>query len=253
MEKMRLSGHYLEHYDEELEGVRNRVLAMGGLVEKQIADAIAALGDNDIYLAEQVVKQDARVNGFEVMIDEHCSQILARHQPTASDLRFVIAVIKTITDLERIGDQAKHIASMALHLAEKDRPKNGYSDVLALGEQALHLVHDALDAFARMDVGTALQVVREDVNVDRAYESIVRQHITFMMEDPRTITRALDVIWALRSIERIGDHARNMCEYVIYLVKGKDVRHVTLEEMQQAVLGEGHTLENPENTPDPKN
>ncbi|WP_018232601.1 phosphate signaling complex protein PhoU [Thioalkalivibrio thiocyanodenitrificans] len=237
MEKNRLGGHYLEKYDEELEAIRNRVLSMGGLVESQISGAIGALGSGDIALAESVVQDDVKVNGFEVAIDERCSQILARHQPAASDLRFVIAVIKTITDLERIGDQAERVARMALQLAQKDRPRNQYADVVALGERVLAMVHGALDAFARMDVEAAVAVARSDVAVDNDYESIMRQSITFMMEDPRTISRAMDVIWAIRALERIGDHARNMCEYVIYLVRGKDVRHISLDEMEEVARG----------------
>lgn len=237
MDKSRLGGHYLEKYDEELEAIRNRVLSMGGLVENQISDAINALGSGDIRLAEEVVQNDSRVNGFEVAIDEQCSQILARHQPAASDLRFVIAVIKTITDLERIGDQAERVARMALQLARKDRPKNQYSDVVALGERVLAMVHGALDAFARMDVEVAVAVARSDTAVDNDYEAIMRQSITFMMEDPRTISRVMDVVWSIRALERIGDHARNMCEYVVYLVKGKDVRHVSIDQMEEAALG----------------
>ncbi|SEP87979.1 phosphate transport system protein [Ectothiorhodospira magna] len=238
MDKNKLGGHYLEKYNEELETLRNRVLAMGGLVEAQVTDAVNALVSADVRLADQVIKNDARVNSLEVIIDEQCAEILARHQPAASDLRFIISIVKTITDLERIGDQAEKVARMAVHLAEKDRPKNQYADIQSLGERVARLVHEALDAFARMDVEVALSVAREDANVDREYESVMRQHITYMMEDPRTITRALDVIWALRALERIGDHARNMCEYVIYLVKGKDVRHVSLEEMERAARGE---------------
>lgn len=238
MDKNKLGGHYLEKYNEELETLRNRVLAMGGLVESQVIDAVNALVAADVRLADQVIKNDARVNSLEVIIDEQCAEILARHQPAASDLRFIISIVKTITDLERIGDQAEKVARMAVHLAEKDRPKNQYADVHSLGERVARLVHEALDAFARMDVEVALAVAREDAHVDREYESVMRQHITYMMEDPRTITRALDVIWALRALERIGDHARNMCEYVIYLVKGKDVRHVSLEEMELAARGE---------------
>jgi phosphate transport system protein len=237
MDNKRLGGHYLEKYDEELEAIRNRVLSMGGLVEEQIGNAIRALGGGDVGLAEEVMQNDMRVNAFEVGIDEQCSQILARHQPAASDLRFVIAVIKTITDLERIGDQAERVARMALQLARKDRPKNQYSDVVSLGERVLAMVHGALDAFARMDVEAAVAVARSDVAVDNDYESIMRQSITFMMEDPRTISRVMDVIWAIRALERIGDHARNMCEYIIYLVKGKDVRHIGLDQMEEAALG----------------
>ncbi|ACL73724.1 phosphate uptake regulator, PhoU [Thioalkalivibrio sulfidiphilus HL-EbGr7] len=237
MEKTRLGGHYLEKYDEELESVRNRVLSMGGLVEEQISNAILALGSGDAKLAEEVMANDMKVNGFEVAIDEQCSQILARHQPAATDLRFLLAVIKTITDLERIGDQAERVARMAIHLAEKDRPKNQYADVVALGERVLKMVHEALDAFARMDVGAAVAVARSDAAVDNDYEAIMRQSITFMMEDPRTISRAMDVIWAIRALERIGDHSRNMCEYVVYLVKGKDVRHISIDQMEEAALG----------------
>ncbi|MFP4079091.1 MAG: phosphate signaling complex protein PhoU [Ectothiorhodospira sp.] len=235
MDENRLGGHYLQKYNEELETLRNRVLSMGGLVESQVANAVSALATADLALADDVIQNDVRVNSLEVAIDEHCSEILARHQPTASDLRFIISIIKTITDLERIGDQAEKVARMAVHLAEKDRPRNQYADVRALGEKVTRLVHDALDAFARMDVDTAVNTVREDVSVDRDYETVMRQHITFMMEDPRTISRALDVIWAIRALERIGDHARNMCEYVIYLVRGKDVRHITLDELERAV------------------
>ena len=237
MDKTRLGGHYLEKYDEELESVRNRVLSMGGLVEEQISNAILALGSGDAKLAEEVMANDMKVNGFEVAIDEQCSQILARHQPAATDLRFLLAVIKTITDLERIGDQAERVARMAIHLAEKDRPKNQYADVVALGERVLKMVHEALDAFARMDVGEVVAVARSDAAVDNDYEAIMRQSITFMMEDPRTISRAMDVIWAIRALERIGDHSRNMCEYVVYLVKGKDVRHISIDQMEEAALG----------------
>lgn len=237
MEKSRLGGHYLEKYDEELEAIRNRVLSMGGLVETQIRDALHALASADTALAEEVMQNDMKVNGFEVAIDEQCSQVLARHQPAASDLRFVIAVIKTITDLERIGDQAERVARMALQLAQKDRPKNQYADVVALGERVMAMVHGALDAFARMDVEAAVAVARSDAAVDTDYEAIMRQSITFMMEDPRTISRAMDVIWAIRALERIGDHARNMCEYVVYLVKGKDVRHISIDQMEEAALG----------------
>ncbi|MFW5454393.1 phosphate signaling complex protein PhoU [Thioalkalivibrio sulfidiphilus] len=237
MDKTRLGGHYLEKYDEELESVRHRVLSMGGLVEEQISNAILALGSGDAKLAEEVMANDMKVNGFEVAIDEQCSQILARHQPAATDLRFLLAVIKTITDLERIGDQAERVARMAIHLAEKDRPKNQYADVVALGERVLKMVHEALDAFARMDVGAAVAVARSDAAVDNDYEAIMRQSITFMMEDPRTISRAMDVIWAIRALERIGDHSRNMCEYVVYLVKGKDVRHISIDQMEEAALG----------------
>lgn len=237
MNTTRLGGHYLQKYDAELEDVRSRVLAMGGLVEKQMTDALAALVSADTKLAATVIETDLQVNGFEVSIDEECSQIFARHQPAASDLRFLIAVIKTITDLERMGDKAEKIAEMAIALAEQDRPRSNYAEVQSLGNRVLHMVHGALDAFARMDAEAAVNAAREDEAVDNEYESIMRQQMTFMMEDPRNIGRIMNVIWTLRAIERVGDHARNVCEYVIYLVRGKDVRHVSMEEMERAAQG----------------
>jgi phosphate transport system protein len=229
--------HTSRRYDAELEDIRNRVLVMGGLVEQQLVDAITALVEGDTQLAELTMSNDYKVNSMEVAIDEECNQIIVRRQPAASDLRLVTAVIKTITDLERIGDEAEKIARMAAQLAEMERPKNRYLELQALGTHVRQMVHDALDAFARQDSEAAMQVAKEDLQVDSEYESIMRQSITYMMEDPRTITRVLDVIWSARALERIGDHARNICEYVIYLDKGKDVRHISLEQMEKEIYG----------------
>ena len=228
-------GHISQQFDAELEDVRNRVLAMGGLVEQQITQAIISLADGDTKLADSVIENDIQVNRAEVAIDEECTHIIARRQPAASDLRLMIAVIKTITDLERMGDQAERIARMGLRLAEKERPKNQYSEIRHLGELVAKMVHDALDAFARMDAEAAVEVARQDLKVDQEYDGVMRQALTFMMEDPRSITRMLDVMWTARAIERIGDHAKNICEYIIYLVKGKDVRHTGIGKIQAEV------------------
>jgi phosphate transport system protein len=228
-------GHHISHkYNLELEDLRNRVLTMGGLVEKQIGDAVNALVSGDTQLADHVITTDYQVNSLEVGIDVECTRVLARRQPAASDLRLIVAVIKTITDLERIGDEAEKVAHMGLQLASQERPKNNYSELQSMGKIVREMLHNSLNAFARMDVEEALRVVHEDKKVDHEYEAIMRQRITFMMEDPRSIARSLDVMWAARSLERMGDHARNICEYVIYLVKGKDVRHTSLEQMEEA-------------------
>lgn len=238
-EKPSISSHISRQFNAELEDVRQRVLAMGGLVEQQIVDATRALMEGDGSLGAEVSQNDYKVNRLEVFIDEECSRILARRQPTASDLRLVHAVIKTTTDLERIGDEAERIGRMAADLATQERNQKGYVEIGHLSRKVSQMVRDALDAFARMDAEAALAVAKEDVNVDREYEALMRQCITFMMEDPRTIRRVMDLIWVVRSLERIGDHARNLSEYVIYFVKGKDVRHISLEQMEQQVFGSG--------------
>ena len=206
---------------------------MGGFVEAQLAKAITSLIEGDSSLGESVALDDLKVNGMEVTIDEECSRILATRAPAAGDLRVIVAIIKTITDLERIGDEGEKIGLIASRLATMERPENKYREIKHLGRIVSEMVHGALDAFARMDSEGALRVARQDRTVDEEYESIHRQCITFMMEDPRTIRRALDVMWVVRSLERIGDHAKNICEYVIYMVHGKDVRHTNLEDVER--------------------
>ena len=235
METADLSHHISRRFNEDLERVRTQVLAMGGFVEAQLAKAVTSLIDGDSSLGESVALDDLKVNGMEVSIDEECSRILATRSPAAGDLRVIVAIIKTLTDLERIGDEGEKIGSIASRLATMERPENKYREIKHLGRIVSEMVHDALDAFARMDAEGALRVARQDRVVDEEYEAIHRQCITFMMEDPRAIRRALDVMWVVRSLERIGDHAKNICEYVIYMVHGKDVRHTRLEDIERSL------------------
>jgi phosphate uptake regulator, PhoU len=238
MPTMTFKQHLSSQFNAELEDVRQRVLAMGGLVEQQLREATRALMEGDGRLAETVRDNDRRVNDFEVQIDAECGGILARRQPTAGDLRLVLAVIKTITDLERVGDESDKVARMAIELSAQDRIGAPLVQIGHLSSLVADLLHRALDAFARMDADAALAVAQDDVRADQEYEALLRQCITFMMEDPRTIGRIMDLIWAVRSLERIGDHARNIAEYVIYFVKGKDVRHIGIEAMAREVRGD---------------
>jgi phosphate transport system protein len=229
--------HTSKRYDAELEAVRASVLQMGGLVEQQIVQALQALSNGDVRLADRVVDQDHGVNALEVAIDEDCSQIIARRQPAAGDLRMVMTVIKTITDLERIGDEADKIARMAKLIHTSDRlyaPR--LADIKHVADLALDMLRKALDAFARLDTAAAVEVLRQDVQVDESFRAIIRQLITHMMEDPRTISASLEILFVAKAAERIGDHAKNMAEYVVYMVKGKDVRHTTVEEAEREAL-----------------
>jgi len=226
--------HISTKYDKELDDIRAKVLTMGGLVEQQLARAIKALTEQDATLAEEVVRNDYRINRMEVAIDEECTQILVKRQPAAGDLRLVMAVTKTITDLERIGDEAERIGRVALRMmtAEVETPRAYFVGLMHLADYVHEMLHNTLDAFARMDTEAALQLAKQQQSVDEQYRAMLRQLITYMMEDPRSISRVLDVIWTVRALERIGAHTCNICEYVIYLVVGKDVRHVRIEEVE---------------------
>lgn len=209
---------------------------MGGFVEEQIERAIEALVDGNESIIDQVVANDHRVNAMEVSIDEICNQIIARRQPTASDLRMIMTVIKTITDLERIGDEAAKIARMARLIYSTDKLHTPcFSEIKHVAKIALDMLHQALDAFARLDLNAAAHIVRQDELVDEEFRAILRQLITFMMEDPRKISTSLEILFIAKAIERIGDHAKNMSEYVVYMVKGKDVRHVTADEIEREI------------------
>jgi phosphate transport system protein len=239
MESAEFGQHISRRFNEDLERVRNRVLQMGGFVEEQLAHAVTALVDGDTALGDQVAHGDHKVNDMEVSIDEECSRILATRAPAASDLRLIVAIIKTITDLERIGDEGEKIAMIASRLASMERPANRYREIKHLGRLVSQMVHDALDAFARLDAEAALKVARDDRVIDEEYDSIARQCITFMMEDPRAITRTLEVMWVVRALERIGDHAKNICEYVVYMVHGKDIRHTSLDDAEKEIRAAG--------------
>jgi phosphate transport system protein len=231
-----MAEHTSKQFDAELESVRSRVLQMGGLVEEQIIRAMDALAAGDMQQIDKVIADDHRVNAMEVELDELCSHIIARRQPAAVDLRLLITVIKTITDLERIGDEAEKIGRMAKLIHTAERLHMPRMDLSQVAERALSMLRQSLDAFARLDVAEAMRVVKQDSEVDDAFRAIMRQLITFMMEDPRTITRSLEILFVAKAIERIGDHAKNMAEYVIYMVKGRDVRHTSIEEVEKEIL-----------------
>ncbi len=226
-------GQHISHqFDEDLESLRSKVLNMGGMVEKQVENALEALIRSDSSLAEEVATSDYKINSMEVAIDEECTHIIARRQPAASDLRLVVTVIKTITDLERIGDEAEKIGRHAVKLATIERTPTYFSEIKHLGEQVRKMLHNSLDAFARMDVENALKIAQGDREINEEYDAITRLLITYMMEDPRAIKRSLRVMWCARSLERIGDHAKNICEYVIYTVAGKDIRHTSFSQVK---------------------
>lgn len=229
MQSTDITDHISRRFNEELEDLRHKVMTMGGLVETQLVSAINAIVTGDSELGLKVAHDDYKVNRIEVAIDEECSRILATRAPAASDLRLIVAIIKTIADLERIGDEAEKIGFLASQLAAMDRPTDSYRELKSLGSHVTKMTRDAMNAYARLNVDAANAVVAEDEEVDKEYETIVRQGITFMMEDPRSIRRVMNVMWVARSLERIGDHAKNICEYVIYMVEGRDVRHTESE------------------------
>lgn len=225
--------HISQQFDLDLEEVRTLFLAMGGLVEQQVTDAVHALLDTDSQLGKAVQLSDQQVNQYETQIDEALVRILARRQPAASDLRMVMAIAKANTDLERIGDEAVKIGRIAQALSQEGESPRGYSETRHIGNQVRLMLHDALDAFARMDAAQALEVMQADADIDREYQSATRALMTYMMEDPRHISRVINVLWVLRALERMGDHARNISEQVIYMVKGSDVRHTSYDVIEQ--------------------
>ena len=230
--------HTSSSFNADLEHVRSSVLEMGGLIEAQLDKAITALRDSNVTLAEDVIVTDTEINRYDVSIDEGCTRIFALRAPAASDLRLVQTVIRTTTDLERIGDEIKRVAKMAIANSKGSASASLYNRVEHLGSSVKATLHRALDAFARMDVDAAIEVAGEDKRIDQEYESMMRQLMTYMMEDPRSIPRILDIMWAARSLERIGDRCQNICEYIIYYVKGKDVRHTSLDSIRAEFGGD---------------
>jgi|TARA_B100001142_G_C14323989_1_gene651566 phosphate transport system protein len=227
MAKMSFENHIMKQFDDELEEIRTRLMEMGGKVEQQLQNAILAISNADSQLAEQVISEDQSVDAMEIDIDEACILIIARRQPAASDLRLVMMVTKAVNDLERIGDEARKIANHAIILSEESETSAGYPEVRHIATSVTKVLAHALDAFARFDAEAAIRTIEEDKQVDLDYKTALREVATYMMEDPRSIGRAINILWVVRSLERIGDHAKNLCEQIVFVVKGKDIRHKT--------------------------
>jgi len=231
-----MSEHTSKQFDADMEAIRTAVLNMGGLVEQQLLRAINTLKSGDDEAAHDVLADEGRINSMQVEIDRLCNQIISKRQPAAVDLRLVMTFVKTINDLERIGDEAKKIAAKAQQVREGGRITAGQLHELTwVSETARQMVQKALDALARLDLKAAAEVLREDEKVDAEFVSIVRQMVSYAMEDPRTISASIEIVLIAKAIERIGDHAKNICEYVVHVVKGKDVRHASLAEIQQEI------------------
>jgi len=226
-----VGGHISRQFDQELDEIRSRVLKMGGLVEAQLDKTIDALQDRDSECIVDVDVLDRKVNKLEMEIDEECTQILAKRQPAAGDLRLIIATTKSVRDLERIGDEAERVANMIRHALDNDASKKAFKGLLSLGESVKELLHATLNTYARMDSRSAVQNMRLDSAIDEEYTRVVVRLVNYMKKDPDNIADALDVMWAARSLERIGDHCINICENIIYLVEGQDVRHSTVDNI----------------------
>jgi len=234
-----MNEHTHKQFDTELESIRTGVLAMGGLVETQLARAIAALEDNDTDGVDRIGADEQQINQMQMTIDQQCTQIIAKRQPTAIDLRMIMTITKIVNDLERVGDEVKKVAYKAAQVRGSDQlARIRCFDAVRAATSARDMLQLALDAFARVDAAAAAEVVDRDEEIDAAFAAIMRQLISYMMEDPRTITPALEIVFIAKSIERIGDHAKNIAEAVVQLVKGKDVRHASAEQIRAEVAGE---------------
>lgn len=231
MKKINSHKHISKQYNEEIEELRNKVLSMGGHVEQQVSDGLQALLEFDAELGRKVATEDYKINAMEVEIDEDCTQMIALRQPTASDLRFVVTIIKTIADLERIGDQAEKLGRFSLSLHEMGQSEDVLIGIGNLGDRVKAMLRNTLDAFARQDAQIALQTALEDQKINHEYDAVMRQLITHMMEDPRGIKRYLQAQWCARALERIANHSCNICEYVVYIVSGKSIRHTEISQV----------------------
>ena len=234
-DKLHLDQHISQKFNDELEDIRSRALQMGGMVEKQVSGGLQALLEGNSELGNKIVKRDQEVNSLEVEIDEACTQILARRQPAASDLRLIVTVIKVITDLERIGDEAEKLGRFAVDLASSRELPAYRKELRHLGELVQTMLHESLDCFARMDYEGALKIAARDDDVNAEYETLSRLLFTHVMEDPRQVKNVFNITWCARALERIGDHSVNICEYVVFLVKGKDIRHTNLVDINQSL------------------
>jgi phosphate transport system protein len=229
--------HLSSQFDADLNAVSSKVLEMGGLVESQIINAMQALNTFDMDIVEAVILAETRLNTMEVEIDEECSNIIARRQPAARDLRLLMAISKTITNLERAGDEAEKIAKRVKRINEDGMGRNvNIAEIQLSGEMAVSILRRALDAFARLDTVAAAQIVRDDKAIDEEFRAFVRKLVTYMMEDPRMISAGLDYLFIAKAVERIGDHAKNIAEFIIYIVKGTDVRHVSRDQLEREAL-----------------
>lgn len=230
------TGHISSQFDADLEDIRTRMLQMGGMVEAQVRAAVKIYDGAGSIDYETIRETEKRVNQSEIELDDACTHLIVRRQPAAGDLRLVMSIVKTITDLERIGDEADKIARIA-HAMRQRGPLSlrGFSDIHVAANMAAGMLKDALDAFARLDTALAQRIVMQDPEIDDEFASVLRQLVTFMMEDPRIISNALDIIWIAKAIERIGDHAQNIAEYVIFVAKGTDVRHASMATIDAAL------------------
>ena len=232
-----ITDHISKQFNNELEMLRQHFLTMGGVVETQVQYAVQALLDSNGALAEEVKDKDLTVNQLDGLIDEECRRILAKRQPAASDLRMVLSINKAVSELERIGDEAKKIANLTLNLVSEGESPRGYVEINRIGQMVSRMIHDTLDAYARLDIDAAIKVAKQDHLVDQEYNTAMRSLVTYMMEDPRSISRVINVIWVLRALERIGDHARYACQHLIFMVKGIDVRHIHANDLDSEIKG----------------